>query len=148
MGVSSLFAAAPAAYLALKVVGGLSLLWLGQRLAWEVARRHGREVDFSPAAPMTGPQAFRLGLATNLANPKSALFVASLFAAALMVSISTAWYLVLALLLSSGSVGAAYLRARPRLTPPLALYHRLRLEAAVGQQMSVSSAPPGSTADH
>ncbi|WP_275540462.1 LysE family translocator [Rhizobium tubonense] len=76
---------------------------------------------------LTPMQAWQMGLATNLANPKSALFVASLFAAtmspgerwihgaagvAVMMAISAVWYGFLALALSHRSAAQVYQKAR------------------------------------
>ena len=80
-GIHALFVASPWLYVALKVGGGTYLLYLGIRLfagSWK------------PAAPQTEEghpnreiRAFRIGLVTNLANPKAPLFVSSLFAASM-----------------------------------------------------------------
>lgn len=127
LGISVLFAAAPALFVGLKVVGGAYILWLG----WQLMRNAWRAVPpaetESIPAHFTAGRAFRLGILANLANPKSAIFVASIFAAALpadyhwsqgiasvalMVMISTAWYLALAFCLSGRTMGSAYLSAR------------------------------------
>jgi threonine/homoserine/homoserine lactone efflux protein len=130
LGINILFQTAPFAYLALKIVGGLYLLYLGARIFLDLRRAQ-------PAADMdTGriqvplATAYRMGLATNLANPKSALFVASLFAAtmpagtpflygmaaiAVMVSLSTLYYTALVALITHRKVAAAYLRARKKI---------------------------------
>jgi threonine/homoserine/homoserine lactone efflux protein len=130
LGINILFQAAPFAYLALKIVGGLYLLYLGARIFLDLRRAR-------PAADMdTGhiqvplATAYRMGLATNLANPKSALFVASLFAAtmpagtpflygmaaiAVMVALSTLYYTALVALITHRKVAAAYLRARKKI---------------------------------
>ena len=112
-GIHLLFTWQPVLFLALKLLGGLYLLTLGLRLLWSAARGGGEAVG--PPAPTGGP-AFRVGLATSLSNPKSALFVTSLFAAtmpahapaplglaavALMVAISTGWYSAIACLFTT-----------------------------------------------
>jgi RhtB (resistance to homoserine/threonine) family protein len=79
-GIHALFVAAPWLYLVLKVGGGAYLLVLGVRLfvgSWKPAMAE------AIAPPTSGGRAFRLGLLTNLANPKAPLFVSSLFAATL-----------------------------------------------------------------
>ena len=111
-GIHLLFTWQPVLFFALRLLGGLYLLALGLRLLWSAARRS------APAAaptPVGGP-AFRIGLATSLSNPKSALFVTSLFAAtmpahappplglaavALMVAISVGWYSAIACLFTT-----------------------------------------------
>ncbi|MBJ3776668.1 LysE family translocator [Acuticoccus mangrovi] len=126
LGITALFAVAPFAYTALKVVGGIYIAFLGVRLLW---RNRNRQVvaDVRQVAPLGAWAAYRLGLVTNLANPKSAVFVASLFAAALpegahwshgpiavvmMVAISASWYGALVTSLTHPRVASAYARAR------------------------------------
>jgi threonine/homoserine/homoserine lactone efflux protein len=104
--VSALFTAAPMAYAALKIAGSLYLIWLGLRVLWDL--QHPRDEEGPPPqARLSLGAAWRLGLMTNLANPKTAFFVASLFSATLppesfwshgpfvvatMIVISTVWY--------------------------------------------------------
>ncbi|WP_108659819.1 LysE family translocator [Acuticoccus kandeliae] len=126
LGITALFAAAPYAYAALKLVGGIYIAYLGVRILWRL-RRAGDAALPDRALDLTPRAAFRLALFTNLANPKSAVFVASLFAAALpqdhpwwagpvavamMVSISALWYAILSTSLSHRSVANAYLGVR------------------------------------
>lgn len=127
LGIGSLFMAAPIAYMGLKIAGGVYLLWLGLRLLWQIRRPAGEMTIPASKVRLTPLGAWRLGLATNLANPKSALFVASLFAATMapgtpwthgaaavvvMVTISTIWYAGLVAALSHRTVAGAYQRAR------------------------------------
>ena len=130
LGINILFQAAPFAYLALKIGGGLYLLYLGARIFLDLRRsRHAADVETGRMHVPLGT-AYRMGLATNLANPKSALFVASLFAAtmpagtpflygtaaiAVMVTLSTIYYTVLVALITHPQVAAAYLRARKKI---------------------------------
>lgn len=126
LGIHSLFIAIPWAYGALKIVGGAYLAWLGLKLAWN-SRTTGAEISGHASSSVTGLTAFRLGLTTNLANPKTAVFVAGLFAAtmsasaplsegllaiALMAVISLGWYTVVAFLFTSAHVSKIYVRAR------------------------------------
>jgi threonine/homoserine/homoserine lactone efflux protein len=125
LGISLLFAAAPWLYLFIKVLGGSYLLYLGFRLLF--FSRGGPQEDRSPSAIPGRFSAFRLGLVTNLANPKTALFVASLFASAMpaepslslgvsgtlvMVTLSFLWYAAVALLASSQSMTSLIHRGR------------------------------------
>lgn len=127
LGVSTLFTAAPAAYVLLKLIGGAYILWLGLRVLRGLLRQPTGPADPAPALPRTPAEAFRVCLATNLANPKTAVFVASVFATALpadpswsqglfsallMTAISGCWYTLLALTLTSRSVAQGYLAAR------------------------------------
>ena len=75
MGLRILLAV-PFAYIALKVFGGLYLLWLAYKII-----KHAKE----PMEAMNGTvktmsytQAFRLGLITQLSNPKIAIILASI----------------------------------------------------------------------
>ncbi|MBZ5763569.1 LysE family transporter [Rhizobium sp. VS19-DR104.2] len=127
LGISALFTAVPFAYALLKVGGGLYLLYLGERLLWQSYANSGQSPTKNSEPAISPRQAFYSGLATNLANPKSAFFVASLFAAALpanyswqqgmaaviiMVVISTLWYTFLLTIMRNASVVAAYTRAK------------------------------------
>jgi RhtB (resistance to homoserine/threonine) family protein len=125
-GVHALFAAAPWLYAGLKLLGGAYLIFLGARLLWR--SRLSAEKDRARADhARAGLSAFQLGLVTNLANPKSALFVASVFAAAmpthppltlglaaiaLMVALSLSWYALVACLFTTHRIAAAYERGR------------------------------------
>jgi threonine/homoserine/homoserine lactone efflux protein len=130
LGINVLFQAAPFAYLALKIIGGLYLVWLGLKVCWQA--RSARQAEDFTASRIEVPlkTAYRTGLVTNFANPKSALFVASLFAAtmpagtpflygtaaiAVMVCVSTIYYTVLVGLITHPKVAAAYLRAKRKI---------------------------------
>jgi threonine/homoserine/homoserine lactone efflux protein len=130
LGINILFQAAPFAYLALKIIGGLYLVWLGGKILWDFKGKKQSADLAAPRVEVPLGTAYRMGLATNLANPKSALFVASLFAAtmpagtpffygiaaiALMLCISTLYYTVLIALITHPAVAAAYLRAKKKI---------------------------------
>ena len=130
-GVSALFAAAPWLYVSLKVAGGLYLIYLGSRLLVNSFRPpvHSRTVTANPKSVPTRRSlaaAWRLGLVTNLANSKAAMFVTSLFAttmpadpalslglsaAAVMTGISLMWYGAVAWVFASALVAGWYARA-------------------------------------
>jgi threonine/homoserine/homoserine lactone efflux protein len=120
-GVQVVFVAAPWAYAAMKGLGGLYLIYLGARLL--ATRRAMADAPAGSAQAHTPSSIFRLGLITNLANPKSALFVASVFATALppeatllqgaeavalMVSISVSWYALVVCVFTARPVARAY----------------------------------------
>lgn len=127
-GISLLFSLAPWVYLALKICGGTYLVWLGLKSL--LAGRQSRRSDLAhnePRAHMAPACAWRLGLITNLTNPKAAAFVTSLFAAALppepplwvgllcvavMLSLSLMWYTLLAWMLSGQRSSALYTRGQ------------------------------------
>lgn len=74
-GLAALLAAAPAAFLFIKVAGAAYLLWL----AWQTIRPGGSAV-FAPRRlePHSPSRLFAMGLTTNLLNPKAAVLYASL----------------------------------------------------------------------
>jgi threonine/homoserine/homoserine lactone efflux protein len=125
-GIHALFLAAPFLYIALKLGGGAYLVFLGVRLLMSgFARREPDRPD--PIRELDGGSAFRLGLVTNLANPKAALFTTSLFAATLppappawlgvaaagiMTMICLGWYGLVAQALTTDRVAALFARAR------------------------------------
>lgn len=124
-GIHALFASTAGLYLALKYAGGAYLAYLGVRMV--IAGLRPARDDAVPPPPMSASSAFRLGLFTNLANPKAALFTASVFAATLppepaatlglaatvlMTAISIAFYGFLAVVLTTPRAAAAYARAQ------------------------------------
>jgi RhtB (resistance to homoserine/threonine) family protein len=125
-GIHALFLAAPFLYVALKLGGGAYLVFLGVRLLMSgFARAQPDELE--AARTLGVGSAFRLGLITNLANPKAALFTTSLFAATLppsppawlgvaaasiMTAICLGWYSLVAQALTTGHVAALFARAR------------------------------------
>lgn len=131
LGINVLFQAAPFAYQALKIAGGLYLLWLGVKVFLDLRRTPGAPADLAAArVEIPLKTAYRMGLATNLANPKSALFVASLFAATMpagtpfylgfaaiieMMLISAVYYTGLIGLITHPSVAAGYLKAKRKI---------------------------------
>ena len=73
LGVSALIAASPAAFLGLKVAGGLYLIWLGIQ-----AVRSRASIDLTKQAGDAGAESpgslFTKGLVANAVNPKVILF--------------------------------------------------------------------------
>jgi threonine/homoserine/homoserine lactone efflux protein len=142
-GVQALFLAAPWFYVFFKIAGASYLVVTGFRLILNSrgpAATRTRPISQGPisSSPISqGPTSlgrtfsaragFRIGLVTCLANPRSALSVASIFAAALpahpsatlgafavalMVVISVTWYTCVAYLFTTGFMAAAYDRLR------------------------------------
>ena len=131
LGLGLLLQAVPALALALRVLGGLYLIWMGARM-WQLSLRP------APAAPIPTPaptsatdwQAFRRGLLTNLANAKAAIYYTSIFASLLdpalpllsrlaafgtVMLVTTAFFVGAALLLSSPGPQRVYAGAAARL---------------------------------
>ncbi|MGE8150521.1 LysE family translocator [Pseudomonas vancouverensis] len=125
LGIKSLFNAAPTLYLAFKIAGGCYLIYLGLK---QFKRKPPRSAGNS--GEMTGRtlwSAYVQGLAGNMTNPKSALFVATIFAAVMpaspsptllglavltMSTLSLSWYCCVALLFASRRVAGVYERSR------------------------------------
>jgi threonine/homoserine/homoserine lactone efflux protein len=73
-GLSALFAAAPAAFTGLRIVGAAYLTWLGVqafRSAWRGGSFHDPSLT---ATPLSGRRAYLRGALTNLLNPKMITF--------------------------------------------------------------------------
>jgi len=124
-GLSLLFQLAPWTMLAMKVAGGLFLIWIGVQ-----GFRHARDPLPEPATgalPRSALSALRLALLTQAANPKTALFFGAVFAAlvpaqpsltlmagllAMVMVIETAWFALIALTFSRGPVRRGYARMK------------------------------------
>lgn len=76
-GLNLVFAAAPALLWTLKIAGGAYLIWIGLTL-WRSAAVPLDTTD-RRTMPRTGTSAFRLGLFTQLANPKPAVMFSAIF---------------------------------------------------------------------
>jgi threonine/homoserine/homoserine lactone efflux protein len=116
-------------FVALKVCGGLYLLYLGIRI-WRGAAEpleiegHNRSPRSVTASVF---RSFWLGLATQIANPKTAVVYASIFAALLpsnpswvllvtlppaILLVETGWYAAVAILFSASGPQRTYLRSK------------------------------------
>lgn len=127
LGLNAVFLAVPGLYIALKLVGGLYLAYLGFRI-WRGAKQAlDVSADATSEASAGGRNYLLLGLATQVSNPKTAIVYASVFAAflppapslqynlavvALVFLIEAGWYAIVATALSSESPRAAYLRCK------------------------------------
>ena len=124
LGLQGLLLAVPSLYLALKVIGGLYLAYLGVRI-WASARQPLAIAQGEFHAVTTVARSFTLGFTTQVSNPKTAIVYASVFAAFLPASstlafnlavgvlvliIEAGWYALVALALSSERPRSAYLR--------------------------------------
>lgn len=126
LGLQVALASVPWLYLALKLVGGLYLVYLAVRI-W----RGAKEPIVIPSAregiPRSVKKSFLLGLITQLSNPKTAVVYGSIFAALLphnlphiaalalpflVFLVEAGWYSIVALALSAESSRAAYLRSK------------------------------------
>jgi threonine/homoserine/homoserine lactone efflux protein len=96
MGLQAVLLAVPSAYLALKICGGLYLLWL----AFKIIKHAKEPIDSADTSvqPMSYKQAYRLGLITQMSNPKIAIILASVFTALLPKDIPAYFYAILPVL--------------------------------------------------
>lgn len=113
-------------YTALKFIGALYLLWLGGRMIWAAVRQPAASAPVPQSAMARLPRsAFRLGVLTNVSNPKSAVFWTSVFVVAVppdapawfygaviaVIGVQTAlWYGLVALAFAAPPAQAAYRR--------------------------------------
>lgn len=123
LGLDAVFTLFPWAYTLLKIAGAAYLIWIAVKM-WRTA-----SVALDDTAPRaSGQQAFITGALTNLANPKSVLFAASVLVvifpptltllekgllAANQLIIETMAYTAFALALSTPPARAGYLRLKP-----------------------------------
>ncbi len=123
-GITYLFIIAPWIFATLKVAGGSYLIYLGIKLMIS-SYRHGAKPDKAQENSQSLLLSWRNGLMTNLSNPKTAMFITSLFATALpkeptifigmligtlMVVISLIWYLFVVFIFSSKKFSDYYKR--------------------------------------
>ena len=121
-GIAYLFTVAPRIYITLKMAGGGYLIYLGIKSIFSLRRSDKKKVklQYWRQKPFTD---WQKGLITNLSNPKTAMFVTSIFASALpkepsvligmlsvilMTSISLFWYSAVVFLFSSSKVSNRY----------------------------------------
>ncbi|TDT77764.1 threonine/homoserine/homoserine lactone efflux protein [Litoreibacter halocynthiae] len=128
LGLSLLFEVVPALFTALKVVGGLFLIYI----AWKMWQ-HASEplpVIAEGTAPRSVVGAVWLGLVAMLANPKPAVFFGAVFVGLVPVEASladklfvlfnifwveTAWYMIVARVFSLPRARTAYSRFKSKL---------------------------------
>jgi threonine/homoserine/homoserine lactone efflux protein len=79
VGIAAVLRASEPAFLAIKVVGGAYLVFLGAQALWQAFRGVGPRVQIAAAGTQRIPprQAFRQGVLCNLGNPKIAVFFTS-----------------------------------------------------------------------
>jgi threonine efflux protein len=130
-GLTALLARYDHLYVVLRMVGAAFLIVYGLttlRSAWrrDPVRARPAVVE-EPVAPVSAWRSWRLGLLTNLANPKALVFFSALFASLLppdtglaaragvvatMVGTALAWYTVVSVLASVPAAVNGYRRAR------------------------------------
>ena len=127
LGIKSLFSAAPTLYLGFKIAGGCYLIYLGLKQFKRKPPLVAGDTASVGGAGRTLLSVYGQGFLGNMTNPKSALFVATIFATAMpasvppmllalavltMATLSFSWYCSVALLFSSRRVAGGYERSR------------------------------------
>lgn len=127
-GLQAVLLALPSLYIALKVIGGAYLCYLGYR----IFRGAREELSVAPASHHRAShwRSLVLGWTAQSSNPKTAIVYASVFAAflphefsaafaaALLVTvfaIEAGWYSIVALVLSASRARSVYLRWKARI---------------------------------
>lgn len=120
LGLSALIQAVPQILAVLQLVGGAYLLWMGIgaiRAGFAVRKEAANDgtaggsdavaaADVPSAAALPTSTAFRIGVATNLANPKAVLFFGAVFAQ--FVTPGMGWEWMLVILLTLVVIGVAW----------------------------------------
>jgi threonine/homoserine/homoserine lactone efflux protein len=133
LGLTAILASVEWLYLGLKVLGGLYLIYLATRI-WRGAKEPIQGLGSSGQSEAGGPhgprRSFLLGLTTQLSNPKTAIYYASVFAALLPAGagletavillpavflIEAGWYTIVALAFSSERPRQVYLRWKSKI---------------------------------
>ena len=127
-GLSLLFHLLPWTMLALKIAGGLFLIWIGLQ-GWHHARDPLPEAA-TAGLPRSAWATLKLALLTQIGNPKTAVFFGAVFAALVPAEASlplmagllvlvfvteSLWYTAIGLVFSRGPVRRLYVRAKTAL---------------------------------
>jgi threonine/homoserine/homoserine lactone efflux protein len=133
VGLALVFQQAQWLYGVLKALGGLYLIYLAV-MVWRHADAPVAMVDAGQGA--TATQAFREAFLTQIANPKVAVFFASIFVSVVPANpsvlllgvilinvflVEAIWYLLVAVFFSGRAPRAAYLKAKPAVDRVMAL---------------------------
>lgn len=148
LGLQAALLAVPVVYTALKIVGGLYLVYLATRI-WRGAKGELAMGASSPDATKLLKRPFFLGLMTQISNPKTAVVYGSILAALLppdfpvsvyialpvvVFLVESGWYTIVALAMSSASPRAGYLKFKTlidRITGGIMAALGLRLATSV-----------------
>ncbi|MCG8640608.1 MAG: LysE family translocator, partial [Desulfobacterales bacterium] len=126
LGISIVFKTMPYIYYFLKILGGAYLVYIGLKLL--VFNKQTQTNNENKAVARKGPvSCFKLGLYTNILNPKTAAFMTSLFAATIpqdasyqfsilcvlsICLISAAWYSFVSIVFSHENAKKIYMAYR------------------------------------
>lgn len=98
LGLQTVLLSVPILYMALKILGGSYLFYLAI-VIWRGSKQTIDIVKCSGEKTSKVYQSFKIGLITQLSNPKTAIFYGSIFAALLPTNLSVTLVLILALML-------------------------------------------------
>ncbi len=125
-GLAVLFKAAPAFLWGFKIAGGLFLCWM----AFQMWRHAAEPLDMNGKGrlPRSPWSAFRLGLYTNLSNPKPAVFFGAVFVGTVPPGTSAPWIAALLLAIFLNELACNILVARAfSFDRPRRLYQRFKV---------------------
>lgn len=126
LGMRTVFMAAPRLYQMLQICGGIYLSYIGLRI-WRKAEMPVSAEGMKLDAHAEGGNTFRSAFLIQISNPKTIVFFSSVFASILpdktpagiaaillilVFIVQSAWYSLVAVLLSASKSRAAYMRAR------------------------------------
>lgn len=126
MGLQTILTNIPVLYIALKVFGGLYLIYIAIRI-WRGANHPVEKINNNINKSSFIKKSFFVGLGTQISNPKTAIVYSGIFAALLPTNIpqtiyyilpplvfivEAGWYMVVTLLLSSESPRTVYLKSK------------------------------------
>jgi threonine/homoserine/homoserine lactone efflux protein len=127
LGLMVVLASVPWIYIAIKVAGGFYLLYLALSL-WKSANHSVKTEDMRQGSGRGMFRSFAVGLMTQLSNPKTAIWYASIFTVFLsadqpralagmllpmIFAIEAGWYALVAVVFSSAGPRHSYLRLKP-----------------------------------
>ena len=124
-GMATLFHLAPSLLWAFKIGGGLFLLWI----AFQMWRHAPEPLEIPTGATPTSPfAAFRLGVLTQLSNPKPAVFFGAVFVNTIPAGTSLPWLSLILLLVLLNELACTLAVARAfSLAGPRNAYQRFKL---------------------
>ncbi len=126
-GLGTLLARFPLAYRGLQIAGAAYLIYLGAKLLIATFRDQPQAARHAASEPVSGREAIRAGFITNISNPKVIAYYASLFgvmipadapgwlfwaAVAIVVVVSAAWWVAVAIFFTIPTVSRAYGQAK------------------------------------
>jgi threonine/homoserine/homoserine lactone efflux protein len=124
-GLALLFKAAPALLWGYKIAGGLFLIWMAAQM-W----RHATEpldMGSDDTPPRSALSALRLGIVTQLSNPKPAVFFGAVFVGTVPPGTSLPWIALLLLVIFLNEVFCNIVVARAfSFDGPRRMYQRLK----------------------